>query len=121
MHNFLQKLHPFTYRYYGLILILALIASLIGGYFTSKLTLESDLAELLPDSFVSVQTLERIKNEVGGIGNLEILLESNNYQSLESFANDIAPKLLGSTIIKYVDYTWECRARKFVEFLNSMK
>jgi len=98
-----EKYH-LIYRHYIPILIIALLASIAGVYFTSKLTLESDLAELLPDSFVSVQTLKRIKNEVGGIGNLEILLESNNYQSLESFANDVAPMLLASPIIRYVDY-----------------
>jgi len=98
-----EKYH-LIYRHYIPILIIALLASIAGVYFTSKLTLESDLAELLPDSFVSVQTLKRIKNEVGGIGNLEILLESNDYQSLESFANDVAPMLLASPIIRYVDY-----------------
>ncbi|MFQ6112620.1 MAG: hypothetical protein ACE5NG_00880, partial [bacterium] len=99
-----KERYQFVYRHYIPILIVALFASVVGGYFASKLTLESDLAELLPGSFVSVKALERIKEEVGGIGNLLILLESDNFEAMKALANDLEPKLLASPIVNYLDY-----------------
>ncbi|MFQ5864336.1 MAG: RND family transporter [bacterium] len=103
MFRFKQR-YQFVYRYYILILIVAVIASIVGGYFTLQLSLESDLAQLLPNSFVSVKAFERIKEEVGGISNLLILLESDNFEAMKDFANDLAPKLLASPIVNYLDY-----------------
>jgi len=79
MFRFSEKYH-FVYRYYIPIIIVALLTSIIGGYFASKLPLQSDLAELLPDSFESVQALNRIKDEVGGVSHLRIALESKNFE-----------------------------------------
>ncbi len=73
-----------VYRNYIPILIVALIVSIIGGYYASKLTLESDLAELLPDNFESVKALNRIKNEVGGVGNIQIVIESKKIEWAQS-------------------------------------
>ncbi len=100
----LSAKHYVVYKYYILIIIIALITGSIGGYYSSKLTLVSDLAELLPDSFESVKVLNRIKEEVGGVGNIKIIIESNNYETAVTFAEDLAPRLLESPFINYLDY-----------------
>lgn len=87
-----------------MIVILAVLLSIVGGYYSSKLTLESNLAELLPDSFESVQALNRMKEEVGGVGNLRIVLESNDYNALIKFAQALVPRLQESPSVNYVDY-----------------
>lgn len=91
-------------RHYLLILIATLITSVIGGFYTSKLPLKSDLAELLPESFASVKALNEIRKEVGGAGNLRIVLESSDFDALKKFAHHLEPKLLASEKVNYVDY-----------------
>lgn len=103
MTNMQQKCALVT-RHYKLILIVALIATVIGGYFTSKLTLQSNLAALLPDTFESVKVLNRIKEEVGGIGQVRLVFESKDFDAMKEFAHDLEPRLLASPLINYVDY-----------------
>ncbi len=91
-------------KYYVPILIVAVIATAIGGYYSSKLTLQSDLAQLLPDSFESVKTLNRIKEKVGGVGQLRIALETRDFAAAKRLAHDLEPKLLASPRVNYVDY-----------------
>ncbi len=100
----LQEKCSFVYRQYKLILLVAVLASIIGGYYSSKLTLQSDLAELLPDTFESVKALNRIKEEVGGVGQLRIVLETKNFNTAQKLAQELEPKLLASPLINYIDY-----------------
>ncbi|MFQ5702669.1 MAG: RND family transporter [Gemmatimonadales bacterium] len=92
------------YKYYRHILVAAFIATVFGTYFTLKLSLESDLAELLPDSFESVKALNRMKEEVGGVGQLRIIFESDSFAAIQRLERDLEPKLLASPYVNYVDY-----------------
>ncbi|MFQ5636456.1 MAG: RND family transporter [bacterium] len=78
--------------------------SILGGYFATKLTLQSDLAALLPDSFESVKALNRIKEEVGAVGDLRVIIESPNFNAAKAFAQDLASKLEESPFVNYLDY-----------------
>jgi predicted RND superfamily exporter protein len=99
-----RKLSRFVHQYYVPILLIGLFASVLGGYFTSKLTLQSDLAGLLPDSFESVKALNRIKEKVGSVGHLRIILETEKFEVAKAFAEHLEPKLLANPLINYVDY-----------------
>ena len=94
----------FIYKHYIAILVVAILASVIGGYFSSKLSLQSDLAELLPDSFESVKALNRIKEQVGGVGHLRIIVETKDFSAAKEFAHHLEPTLLASPLISYIDY-----------------
>lgn len=78
------------------ILVFAVLATIIGGYFTSKLGLQSDLAELLPDDYETVQALDRVREEVGGTGRLRIVLATSDFEAALRFAEDLRPRLLAS-------------------------
>lgn len=93
------------YKYYKLILALAFVGTLVGGYYTSKLSLKSDLADLLPDDSKSVKALRRLKDEVGGLGQLRIVLESDDFSALQDFTRHLEPLLLASNQVNYVDYS----------------
>ncbi|RMG62886.1 MAG: hypothetical protein D6715_11810 [Calditrichaeota bacterium] len=95
--NLIRKFHLY-------IIALAIISALIGGYFTTKLKLQTDLTALLPESFPSVKAYHEIKKKVGGIGELRIVIETKNFDAAVKFANDLAPALLKSPYVKYVDY-----------------
>lgn len=92
------------HRHYVLILVVAAVATLIGGHFTLRLTLQSDLAELLPDSFDSVKALNRMKEELGSVGQLRIVVETSDFAAARQFIEDLEPQLLTSPSIRYVDY-----------------
>ncbi len=100
----LKKRAYIVYKHYIAILIIATVATVIGVQLTMKLRLESDLAQLLPDSFESVKALNRIKEEVGAVGHLRIVLESSDFQAMKRLANDLAPRLQQNPLVKYVDY-----------------
>ncbi len=97
-------------RYQKPILAVALVATIVGGYFSSKLSVQSDLSELLPESFPSVQALRRVREEVGGVSQLRIVLSTQDFAAARRLAHDLEPKLLSSPYVSYVDY------RKDVDF-----
>ncbi len=92
-------------RSYRLIIGIAVIGTMIGGYFTSKLGLESDLAALLPNSFPSVQALDDMRAEVGGgVSKLRVVLRSQDFDALLSLASDLKPRLEESEFVLYAAY-----------------
>ena len=93
-----------VYKYYRHILVMALLATVVGSYFALKLSLQSDLAELLPDSFESVKALNRMKEEVGGVGQLRLIFETDDFAAVQRLEQDLEPKLLASQFVNYVDY-----------------
>lgn len=95
------------------ILILAILATVPGVYFTSRLSLESDLSALLPDRFPSVQALEQVREEVGGTGVLRIVLSSTDFPAMVRFADAVEPRLRESEFVREVEY------RNDIEFYES--
>jgi predicted RND superfamily exporter protein len=91
------------HRHHKPILIVAALATIVGGYLTSKLGLQSDLAELLPDHYESVRALDRVREEVGGTGNMRIVLDTRDFPSAVRFAKAVEPELLASSYVLDVD------------------
>ena len=100
----LRAIHRLVYQHHRLILLAALTLSIVGAYFASKLSLKSDLTELLPDNFESVKAMNRIREEVGAVGHLRVILETENFQAAKRLAHDLELRLLESPLVKYVDY-----------------
>lgn len=91
------------HRIHKPILVVAALASVAGGYFTSKLGLESDLAELLPDHYESVQAADRVDEEVGGTGLLRVVLSTQDFEAAVRLAEDLKPKFLASSRVLDVE------------------
>ncbi len=92
-------------RYAPWIVALAAVATVVGGFYMSKLRLDSDLAALLPDSFESVQALRRMEQEVAaGTSNLRVALRSGDFDALVELADSLADALLESEYVGAVDY-----------------
>ncbi|TDI87537.1 MAG: hypothetical protein E2O78_00990 [Caldithrix sp.] len=102
----------FIVKFANPIIVVAVLLTAVGGYYASKLSLESNLAELLPESFESVQALNRIKKEVGGVGNLRIVMESQDYEALKRCADYLVSELQSQAYVNYVDY------KNDIEFYN---
>ena len=95
--------HAAVHRY-SIILPLAFLLTLIGFFYTFQLPLESDLAELLPEDYVSVRTLERVREEVGGFQTLQVLVEGKDLKAMKRYADVLAHELEKSPLVKFVDY-----------------
>ena len=69
--------------------------------------LETDLVALIPENYQSVKTLNEIKQRVGGVGSLVVLVQSPDFEANWRFAEDLAHELQDEkyeTYINFVDY-----------------
>jgi uncharacterized protein len=85
-------------------LIVATVLAVVGGYYSGKLALSSDLVGLLPKSFPSVQDLEKLRSRFGGQGYLVVVGQDADPDKLKQFADDMAPKLAQLSEVRYVNY-----------------
>ncbi len=70
----------------------------------SRLKLNSSLSALLPDDYISVITLNKIKEKVGGFETLQILIEGDDFEAIKRYASDLAPVLADNEMVLVVDY-----------------
>ncbi len=102
--RFLKRLTHFCYEH--LVFTSVVIAILTGFSFVGlkNLKLNTDLAELLPDRFESVQDLKTLEERFGGIGYVVVVAQNEKPDLLKKFADDIVPKLSKIEGIRFIDY-----------------
>ncbi len=93
--------HPFS-TFFMFVLI-----AVFFGLQASKLRVRSDYAELLPSNYPSVVTLKKIMKKVGSLGNLIIVIESDDFEASKKFAADITKVLKKKPFVKYIDYQFD--------------
>ena len=91
-------------RHHTAILLASAALAAVGGYFTTKLKIDTDLAALLPDSFHSVQALKAMEGEVGGTSQLRIALQTDDFPAAVALADRLAEALVESEYVGSVDY-----------------
>lgn len=96
----------------GRALLVALLLTLVGGFFARTLSLSADLVGLLPKSFQSVKDIDKLRERFGGIGNVVVVGMGAEPEALQRFADDLAPQLGKLSEVKYVNYQ---RPREFFE------
>ena len=104
------SLYLFRHSFFALIFFALVAASAL--YMAKKLTMDADLAALLPDSFQSVEDLELVKQRFGGIGYVVITLQQSTAENMRTFADDIHQRLTPLADVSFVDH------RKPVEFFQ---
>jgi predicted RND superfamily exporter protein len=97
--------------------LFAFAAATIGS---SRLTLDPDIAELLPPSRESVQDLEALRKEFGGVGSVAVLVRGGTPEARRAFADALAPELERLPSMRYVEARrptdfFEDRALYFLE------
>lgn len=91
----------FRHPWIALAITFVLLAT--GLVAARNIRLSADLSELLPETFESVQGLERLKERFGGIGYVVVVGQGADPETLRRFADDLAPKLEALPGIRYVD------------------
>ena len=105
----LRFLAGFAYRHYKIILVVSILLTAFSSIFVYRLgrKLETDLVALIPENYQSVKTLNEIKQRVGGVGSLVVLVQSPEFEANRRFAEDLARELQDEkyeTYINFVDY-----------------
>ncbi len=84
----LNNRHP-----YG-VLAVALSLAVIAGFFASKLTIDTDIANLLPPSNQNVQALDKLKETAGGETEMQVAIKSPDFEANVAMAEHLADKSL---------------------------
>lgn len=105
----LRFLAGFAYRHYRGILVVSILLTAFCSIFVYRLgrKLETDLVALIPENYQSVKTLNEIKQRVGGVGSLVVLVQSSDFEANRRFAEDLAHELQDEkyeTYINFIDY-----------------
>ncbi len=97
MHSLFQSLRPFirvVVRQAHWVLLLALLLSALGIRGALRLSIDTDLANLIPPEYHSVQALERLRDTVGGESEAAIAIESPSFEANKAFAEALIPEIL---------------------------
>ncbi|MDX1586599.1 MAG: MMPL family transporter, partial [Balneolaceae bacterium] len=98
MNRFFDSLRPFIRGVVNrawLVMFIALLFALAGGYYASFLKIDTDFSKLIPEDYPSYQALERVRNTVGGEGSdLAVGIVSPSFEANKAFAEDLIPKAM---------------------------
>ncbi len=89
--------------------MVSILLTVFCSFFVFRLgrKLETDLVALIPENYQSVKTINEIKQRVGGVGSLVVLVQSPDFEANRRFAEDLAHELQDEkyeTYINFVDY-----------------
>ena len=108
MKNVARRVVPPLVRNYRLVLAFGALVTLLSVFFSAKLyaDLRSDVEELLPPNADSVKAAHSIGPKVHNVTHLSVVLEGDNPDALEKFADDLAVKLRAfpKDMVASVDY-----------------
>ncbi|MDA0335955.1 MAG: MMPL family transporter [bacterium] len=97
-----ERIVHYVFHHHLSIILVALSLSVCSGYFASQLKIKADSADLLPDEYISVRELSRIKERVGGIGPLMIIVTGDELTAGIQFLNVLADSLEHNPLLSSV-------------------
>ena len=100
MDRLFDALRPFiraVVRYAPLVLLVAVGLSVLGVYLARGLSIDTDIANLIPESYDSVQALEKLKATVGGESGVAVGIVSPSFEANTRFAEALIPRALALT------------------------
>ena len=97
-----ERIVHYVFHHHVSIILVSLVLSIVAGSFAAQLKIKADSANLLPDDYVSVSELNRIKERVGGIGPLMVIVSGDDLAACVDFMHALADSLDGSPLISSV-------------------
>ncbi|MCY3712260.1 MAG: MMPL family transporter [Gemmatimonadetes bacterium] len=107
LDRFLNRYIAFICRHPVKVLLFALLSASLSVHFASRLQLKTDFVELLPEGYRSVDDIHRLTERVGGIGNLTVVIETEDLAAAQRYADDLAGRLrsdLPEGYVRYIEY-----------------
>ncbi len=97
MHKIIQLLEPvieFNIRYPFWVVIISIALAVIAGNYAMKLSVDTDLAHLLPSTHPNVQALNRLQEVSGGETEMRVAIKSPDFEANVAFAERLAEESL---------------------------
>lgn len=92
--QFLKPLVELNVRHPYWVVAIAIILAVVAGNQAAKLTVDTDIASLLPPTNKNVQALERLQELAGGETEMQVAIKSPSFEANVEFANMLAEKSL---------------------------
>ena len=122
MDRFFQALRPsirFVVRVPVVALVIAFIFAAAGYHYASQLKIDSDLSQLIPPEYPSVQALERLRDNVGSESSVDVAIESPSFGADTAFARAFIPRAMALQGARYSEpYFSRFEYRRDTEFLK---
>lgn len=97
MHKYIRFFQPivkFNIRHPFWVLFISMLLAVIAGNYAAKLTIDTDIANLLPSDHPNVQALNKLKDEVGGETGMKVAIKSPDFAANVAFAEKLAEESL---------------------------
>jgi len=118
MDRLFEALRPFirgVVRHTVWVLAVAVLLTGVGGYLSANLSIDTDIANLVPQDYESVKALNKLQRTVGGESDMAVAIVSPSFEANKRFAEDLIPKALSlkrdtdtsETYLTRVDYKRE--------------
>lgn len=97
MDNLFKWLQPFIQKiitYPGTTIVISLFLAIVGFLLALNLKIDTNLSELIPRSYNSVQALDKLREQVGAEHEVAVVIESPSFEANKAFAKALIPKAL---------------------------
>lgn len=92
--NFFKPILEYNYSHPFLILGISILTAIGAGYYAVQLTVDTDIANLLPEDNPNVLALEELNATVGGETEMQVVISSPSFEANKNFAEDLIEKSL---------------------------
>lgn len=92
--RFFKPLVEFNAKHPYLVVLVSIVLAVIAASFASRLTVDTDIANLLPPTNKNVQALERLQETAGGETAMQVAIKSPDFETNVAFANALAERSL---------------------------
>jgi len=75
----------------------SILLAAVGLVLATNLSIDNDFSKLLPKSYPSVQSLERLREQVGTTNEAAVVIESSSFELNKEFAEQLIPKVMKMT------------------------
>ena len=76
------------------VIVFSLILTAAGLWATTRLHIDNDFSNLIPQDYPSVQALEKLRATVGGESETAVIIDSPSFEANKRFAEALIPRAL---------------------------
>ena len=102
MRGTYERIVHYVFHHHLGIILVSLVVSVLAGSLAARLKIKADSADLLPDDYVSVRELNRIKERVGGTAPLMVIVTGDDLAACVRFMHVLADSLDHSPMLSSI-------------------
>lgn len=114
----LRKILEVIIRFPVTALLGTLFLGVLGFLLATNLRIDTDLSELIPDDYPSVQALQKLQEQVGAEHEVAVIIESPSFEANKRFAETLIPQALNMDQPSGNPYFIRAEFRKEINFIK---